>query len=602
MKKAQKTIKKQSYKTSWDLSGLYNGPEDKKIEYDVVLIEKAYKKFADKYSKNDSFLDDESSLLEALIDYEKMLAVTETARPIWYLKNLSSIDSQNKKVQASIAKFEPRVISAYNNILFFNIKLGKISKENQRKFINSEKLKKYRYFLKDIFDNSKYDLSEDAEKVLNLKSTTSYTMWVDGFKKLISKQTIKFKKNGKMQDIPLGQAMTFMHQLPTNERRLMHNQCMEALKSISYFAENEINAVVVNKKIDDELRGYERPYSSTVLGYQNDIKNIELLINTVTKNFSISNRFYKIKAKILKLKNLSYADRVIGIKNNPKKVKFDEAVEIVSSAFSKAGKYYSDLFMSMLNKGQIDVYSKVGKSGGAYCWGGSSVPTLVMLNFDESEDAVMTLAHEMGHAIHTELSKKPSIIYQHYTISVAEVASTFFENLAFDEMFNRMSDEEKITALFNRLADKVQTIFRQIACFNMENELHEEIRKKGMLSIEEMGKIHNKHMKAYLGDVFKMTDLDGYFLLYWSHIRSFFYVYSYAYGEIISQALYKKCKEDNGYFEKINKFMEAGATMSPDDIFKSIGIDTSDPEFYSLGLKSISDDLDKLESLIKKSW
>ncbi len=106
-------------------------------------------------------------------------------------------------------------------------------------------------------------------------------------------------------------------------------------------------------------------------------------------------------------------------------------------------------------------------------------------------------------------------------------------------------------------------------------------------------------MVAYLGSSFKLTDLDGYFFVSWSHIRRFFYVYSYAYGQLISKALYKKYKEDKTYIEKIKQFLSAGGSKSPEDIFKDIGIDTSKPEFFIEGLKSIEEDIKNLETLIK---
>jgi oligoendopeptidase F len=142
------------------------------------------------------------------------------------------------------------------------------------------------------------------------------------------------------------------------------------------------------------------------------------------------------------------------------------------------------------------------------------------------------------------------------------VASTLFENFAFEEVLKTLSEEEKVIALHDRIMDDVQTIFRQIALFNFEVEMHTIVKEKGALSREQLAALMNKHMKAYLGPVFELTEDDGYFFVYWSHIRRFFYVYSYAYGQIVSKALYKKYQEDPRYLKKIEEFLRAGESLS----------------------------------------
>jgi oligoendopeptidase F len=129
--------------------------------------------------------------------------------------------------------------------------------------------------------------------------------------------------------------------------------------------------------------------------------------------------------------------------------------------------------------------------------------------------------------------------------------------------------------------------------------LHSIIRTKGAATHQEMAKLLNKHMQAYLGPAVSLEENDGYFFVQWSHIRNFFYVYSYAYGQIISKALYAEYKKDKSFIQKIEQFMSAGGSMSPYDIFKSIGIDTSKPDFFEAGLKQVEEDIKRLENLVK---
>lgn len=582
------------HKTDWNLGLMYKSLTDQKIEKDISKIENSCKAFEKKYSKNRSYLSNEKILKTALKNLEEIYGLQN---PYIFLHLFLDINKGNEKAESLKNKISQRLTTAYNRILFFKLSLSSISKNEQKKFLESKDLVNFQYFLKNIFLHSKYNLTEAEEKIINLKNLVSNDLWVSGQEKLLNKQTVNFK--GK--NLPISEALGIIKSLPAKERTELHKKSMEKLKSISDFSESEINAIVIDKKIDDELRGYSKPYSSTVLGYQNTEAEVESLVKTVTDNFSVAQRFYKIKSKILKIKEMSYADRSVSIGKNNKKIEFSEAVSIINNAFGKLGDKYKNIFESYINNGQIDVFPKKGKSGGAYCWSNVNLPTYVLLNYTNDTDSVSTLAHEMGHAIHGELSKTQPVIYQGHTISVAEVASTFFENFAFEEMFQIMSDSEKIVALHDRITDDIQTIFRQIALFNFEIELHNTIRKNGAMSKEEIAVLMNKHMKSYLGPAFKLKEEDGYFFVTWSHIRRYFYVYSYAYGQLISKALYKKYKDDSKYFSKIETFLSAGESKSPKDIFKDIGIDVTNPKFFEDGIKSINEDISRLEKLIKKT-
>lgn len=603
--KSKKLSSKQSQKAqklpTWDFSDLYTGPTDPKLDADIQSITAVCKKFSKKYKDSTDYLQENESGAEALLkvlkDWETLTEDVGTARPLWYLQNLQSIESNNPAISAKLGLLEPIATGAMNEILFFSLKLGKFSVEWQDKLLTDSRFTHFKYFLERLFISAKYNLSEDAEKVYNLLSRPSYTLWMEGFEKLLNEQTVTFK--GKTT--PLTKALSQVHQLPTADRRKLNDLCMQKLSTISYFAEQELNAVFTTKKINDELRGFKKPYTETIIGYENNEKSIENLVKVVSDNFPVAHRFFKLKAKLLKLKNLEYCDRAVGVAKKQKVIEFDEAVEILKTAFGKANPRYVEILEMMLKNKKIDAPSRVGKKGGAYCWGGASVPTVVLLNYVPSVDAVMTFAHEMGHAIHTEFAMKPSPLYKEYTTSVAEVASTFFENLAFQEVFSKMTDTEKIYALYDRIADDIMTVFRQIACFNFELDLHSQIRAKGALTVKDIKASHNTQMSRYLGPAVKMKESDGFLFEPWWHIRSFFYVYSYAYGQLISKALYTECKKDVSFFKKVDQFLEAGKTMSPDQIFQSIGIDTLDPKFFESGIKSIEDDITTLEKLMKKN-
>ncbi len=587
-------MSKNSFKTEWDLSVLYKNENDPRIEKDIKATEKAVLAFEKKYKDKD-FISTSKKLLSALKDYETLSKIIGDGKASRYFYFRKDLNSEDTVATAQLTKIDNRLTATFNKIAFFDIVLSKISPKDQNKLLKDESLKYFRYLLKRIFDGSKYVLSEKEEQVINLLSNTSFSMWVDGQEKLLSSQTIDFKG----EKMPVQKAVSTIPELPKSERDELHAKVNETLKSISHFAEAEINAVYNYKKVMDERRGYAKPYSGTALSYQNSEKGVELLVNLVTKNFGISKRFYKLHAKLLKLKKLSVADRGVKIGEIKKKFDFATSVSIVGDIFSKVGPKYREIFDKILNNGQTDVYPKKGKSGGAYCASGYGVPTFILLNHIDKLDSLETLAHEMGHAIHSELSKKQPIFYQDYSMAVAEVASTFFEQVVISEIENYLSKDEKVILLHNKLMGDIATIFRQIACFNFELELHQKIRSEGQISKEEIAKLLNKNLSTYLGDAFEIKDDDGFFFVNWSHIRRFFYVYSYAYGQIVSRALFENWKKDKSYANKIEEFLSLGGSMSPEDIFKKVGIDTSKPEFFEAGLRSIERDIEKLEKLTK---
>jgi oligoendopeptidase F len=581
-------------RTSWNLGLLYKNDKDPQIEKDLLAIERACSEFEKKYKKED-FTRNPESLAKALADQEELQKKFMGSKPWWYFALKKDLNSSDNKSVAMATKYEQRLANASNKVKFFSIKIGKIEKAQQMVLLKEKSLLPYSYKLKKIFDASKFKLTEQEEQLDSLLSQTSYSMWNDGQAKLLNEQTVNLK--GKK--IPLSEASNKLADLNKKDRKDLHRQIIESLKSVSHFAEAELNAIYNYKKIMDERRGYQHPYSATVLGYENEEKTVDTLVSLVTKNFKISQRFYKLHTKLLKEKKITYADRGVKIGEIKKKFPFSESVAIVRTALARVDEKYAEIFDAFVKNGQLDVYPRKGKRSGAYCWGMGMLPTFLLLNHVDTVDSTETLGHEMGHAIHTEMSKNQPYRYQKYSISTAEVASTFFEQITTEEIEKRLSDKEKIIMLHNKIMGDITTIFRQIACFNFELELHNKIRKEGQISKDSMADLMVKNMKAYLGSSVDMDHDDGYVFVSWPHIRRFFYVYSYAFGQLVSRALFQKWKQDPNYAKKIDQFLKAGKSMSPEDIFKSIGIDTSKPEFFEAGLKSIEEDIKRLEKLTK---
>jgi oligoendopeptidase F len=593
--------KSPKYKLEWDLTLLYKSPNDPQIEKDVRELERLYASFAKKYdTKEKAYLRDEKKLLAALADYET-LSGKASGKPIMYFYRRQHMDSEDKAANSQISLLSNRLTKAANLSQFFEISLGKIGKADQKKFLASAKLGHFHVLLARIFADAAHMLSEPEEKIMSLKGLPAYTLWVQGNEKLLGSKSVVWKG----RKTPLSEAFNIAQSLEKpSERRALGLLVKKELRENSAFAEVELNAVITNKKINDELRGHKNAYDSTIQSYRNDHAVVMNLVDVVTKSFHISARYYRLKAKLMqkgkRAKKIFYEDRSARIGRITKAFSIDECIAVVKGAFGAIDPKYARILGSYLTRGQIDWKPRQGKHGGGYCSSTYGQPTFVLLNHVDSIDSFKTFAHEMGHAYHSELSEGQGPIYSDYSTSLAETASTLFEQIAFEAIFEKLSKKEKIAALEQKLNAEMATIFRQIACFNYEKDINDGVRARGFLAKEELAALHNKNMQAYLGDAVSMDPDDGYFFAAWSHLRYFFYVYSYAYGMLVSKALLRRYKQDKSFWKKIEQFLSAGGNDSPENILREIGIDVSKPDFWKDGLREIEDEVAMLEKLTKK--
>ena len=599
MKKSnkQKIVKGHSDKLpKWNLGLLYKSPNDPQIEKDVALLERKLAGFAKKFDVPDkAYLKDEYALFKSLKAYEEMV-VEAKDRPLLYFCYLQDLEAKNPVASSFIPLFKERLTKADNKIRFFKISLGAMPKQQQERFLKSHELEHFRYFLHGIFTKAEHWLSVPEEKIMALKSQPAHDMWISHNERLLNSESVVWKGS----PMPLAQALNSVQNLKTaSERRSLSAEISKTLKSIAPFTEGEINAVFTNKKINDSLRGNHKPYESTVRHYENDPVVVERLIRTVGANYGIAHRFHRLKAKLLKQKRLSYCDRAAKIGTIKAKLSFQDSYDKLHVIFGRIGGKYADILDSFVMNGQIDAAPRTGKTSGAYCSGSYGNPTFVLLNHVDGLHSFTTFAHEMGHAIHTELSRAQGPLYHSYSTALAETASTLFESIALENVFETLSEKEKIIVLHDKINDDISTIFRQIACFNFELDLHNAIRAKGFVPKEEIAAIHNKRMKEYLGPLFDISLDDGYMFVHWSHIRRFFYVYTYAFGQLVSKAMLRRYRQDPTFWEKIEQFLSSGGKDSPENILKEIGINVKRPDFWMEGLKEIEDDIDKLEALTR---
>ncbi|MBD3365986.1 hypothetical protein GF360_01435 [candidate division WWE3 bacterium] len=574
-------------KTTWNLDLIGNTTLQK--------VQKEAKKFIEKWKKRKDYLQKPSILKEALDDYNQWEEKYSMGGDEAYKLILKlTLDQNNAKLKAQYNKLHEKYIELYNSLQFFMLNISKIPPKEQPKFLKAPELAKYRYFLKGQFEIAKYLLTEKEERILNLKSKVAFGNWVDMTENLISKET----RDGKSFSEILSETSD-----PNKSKRDKAAKWLnEIFENHIDPGEHELNSVLENAKINQKLRGYKRPDEPRHVGDDIETEVVDALLTAVTSRYDISQKFYELKAKLLGFEQLEYHERNVPYGKAEKEYEFEDALALVNETFYDLDPEFAQYFHNYFKQGQFDAFPKKGKSSGAACFSGlKTQPIYIYLNFTKKLRNVTTIAHEMGHAIHSELVfKSQPAIYAGTSLATAETASTLMEDFVVQRILHDADDELKLALQMEQLNDSVSTIQRQIACYKFEQELHESFRREGYLSKEQIGELFQKHMAAYMGDFVEQSKGSQNWWLYWSHIRRHFYVYSYASGLLISKSLQKRVKETPEFIKEVKEVLALGTSKSPKDAFLEIDIDISNPDFWLQGLKEQSQLLDDTWTLAEK--
>ena len=406
---------KNTKKGSWDLSPLYKNDTDPQIEKDLAYHKKQSYVFIDKWQDRTDYLESATILEEALMDYESWLDSGGILGEIGYYFSLRSAQEENNpKLKARDNQLNDWATKISNDAQFFTLRLAKIPPALQQEFLNNKDLKRWHYFLKNIFDDAKYLLSEPEEKIMSLKSAPAHSKWVEMLSSLLSKETrIVYGRDGKKATLSFSEITGLLSHTNKKIRDKAFLEFNNILNQYSDVAEAEINSILLNKKINDELRNLPRPDTSRHLADDVSAEMVDTLVKTVKGSFVISQKYYQLKAKLFKQKTLQYHERNVPYGKTSTNFTFKQAVDLVHETFKDIDSEFADIFNQFIKNKQMDIYPRPGKSGGAFC--ASNLPTspvYILLNHTNTLNDVLTIAHEAGHGINDELMRqKQSALY-----------------------------------------------------------------------------------------------------------------------------------------------------------------------------------------------
>ncbi len=604
--KEKGTLKRTSlkHKTDWNLTPLFKHDDDPRIQSEKEEIEKKSYEFINAWRDRTDYLRDPSILKQALDQYERWKrAYGSEGNPGYYFWLRTQQDQNNPTLKAKFSKIEEFSRKIENDIRFFHLRIAKISPGLQRKFLDYNGLREYRHFLERTFAESQYILSEPEERIMNLKTSTSYSNWIKMTSGFLAKEERKVRlEEGGSAVRTFAEIVSLMNSKVRNVRDSAAHAFDDIMRKHVEVAEAEINSILLNKKVDDELRKLSRPDLSRHISDDIESEIVDSLITSVSARFDIASRYYRLKSKLMNVRRLKYYERNVEYGKVAVKYPYSSSTKLILKVLENIDGDFAGIFRNFLENGRIDIHPRKGKSGGAFCAHSLiSQPTYILLNHTDQMHDVLTLAHELGHGINNELIRKRQNSLNFGTpTSTAEVASTFMEDFVLQDILRHSDDELRLAIMMTKLNDDVSTIFRQVACYNFETDLHREFRQKGYLSKEEIGRLFRGHMSAYMGDFVGQSEGSENWWVYWSHIRHFFYVYSYASGLLISKSLQSSVKNNAGFILKVKDFLSAGLSDSPRNIFKRLGIDIADCEFWRKGIEEVERLLEETTSLARK--
>ena len=478
------------------------------------------------------------------------------------------------------------------------------SKEIEKYLKEDKKLKPYKRDILDILEEKEHILSKEEENILanygEVFSAPENTFEV------LTNAEFKFgnliDENGKEQELTESNYTIYLKSKKEEVRKqafnLMYDKYKEFINTITELYLSNVKKTTITAN----LRKYKSSLDMATKNDDSNLKVYETLINTINEKISVNHKFIKLKKEILKNKEFHMYDLYVNpFEQGKDEITYEEAKEEVINALSIMGDEYVNKLKEAFTNNWIDVYAKPHKRGGAYSMGIYGVHPFVLLNFVNSKRDISTIAHELGHSIHSYYSNSnQNIINADYTIMTAEVASTVNEILLSNYQIENEKDIEKKKELLYELLEMIRaTLFRQSMFAEFEKTIHEKVENGENLSCEDLNKIYYELNKKYFGSNIIVDEKIQYEWARIPHFYSDFYVYKYATG--ISSAISianKIIKNGTPYIEKYINMLKQGRSKKSIDLLKMVDVDLETKEVYEDAINFYNEKIKELEELI----
>lgn len=584
----------------WDLSDLYPGPESPEFAAGLELARDRSSAFAERYQGKLAALAKANSggagLLAAIQEFEALQDLLGRLNSFAFLYYITKTSDPGR------AKFfgdmQEKLTAISSVLLFFALELNRLDDALFERMQAAPAVARFRPWLADLRKDKPYQLPDDIEKLFHEQDVIGRSSWGRLFNETIT--ALRFEVRG--ERLPIEPTLNFMIDPDAAKRK----EAAEALSKV--FKENIrlftliTNTLAKDKEISDRWRGFSDAAASRHLANRVEPEVVEALAAAVRAKYpALSHRYYAIKARWLGMERLNFWDRNAPLTAAAQRITgWDEARRTVLSAYREFSPAMAAIAGRFFTKGWIDAPVREGKSPGAFSH--STTPSThpyVMLNYQGGPRDVMTLAHELGHAVHQTLANAQGPLLAPTPLTLAETASVFGEMLTFQALLRSAHDPAGRKALLaQKVEDMLNTVVRQIAFYEFERRVHAE-RRGGELTADRLGEIWLAVQGESLGPAVSLNE--GY-ENFWCYVPHFihwpFYVYAYAFGDCLVNSLFAVYERSpEGFEERYLDMLRAGGSKHHKELLAPFGLDASGPKFWDMGLGVIERLIGELEGM-----
>ncbi len=585
----------------WNLGDLYYGVDDAQIGRDLDTAQRRAESFEASYRGriNVSGCPAAEQILDALTELESIYEQMD--RPAVYAMLLHAAKTDDPRHGALLTRTREARTAINKHLIFFDLEWVQLSDDAARSVLASPKLDRYRHYLEHKRAWKPHYLSEPEEKILDEKAVTGKAAFVRLFDETLAEMSFPFEQDGKTETVPFQQINAKLYDADRDVRRAAASGITKGLKENSRLLTFIFNNLVLDHRSDTDLRKFSHPMASRHLANEISHDVVNALMTAVERNHHTVQRYYRLKALLLKIDDLSDYDRYAPLFPDQPTCDWPRARQIVTESYQafapKAGEIVGEFFAQHW----IDAELRTGKRSGAFS--SSAVPSVhpyILMNYTDKLRDVMTLAHELGHGLHQYLSRPVRYLQCDTPLTTAETASVFGEMLTFQRLLELHPDPRtRLAMLCGKLEDSFATAFRQIVLTRFELALHEKRREKGELTAEQINQLWLDANRSMFGDALIVTDDYAWWWLYIGHfIHAPFYCYAYAFGELLVLALFQKYKQEpKAFVPKYLNMLSSGGSEAPPALLAKLGVDIGDSSFWALGLRLLDDMVTEAENL-----
>ncbi len=586
----------------WDLSVLYQGHDDPQIAADTDKLHALADAFQQRWRGKVA----EMSAADFAAAYEEMEAIYDLRGRLGAFAFLNfSTDTGDPACQAAVARAQELEAALSQKMVFFDLEWNALEDSQAQAILADPAVADYRYYLEAERRYRPYNLSEAEEQIVIEKSVTGSAAWTRFFTQLTS----AFRFDWLGDEVNMTFVLNKMRDADRDIREMAWRKLSDKLADKSMELTFIFNTLVLDKANSDQRRGYPSWISSRNLSNKASDAVVNALVDSVTANYDLVARHYRLKRALLGYDELYDYDRYapLNLKDSDAFYLWEQAREVVLQAFDNFSPRMREVAQQFFEHNWIHAPVLPNKRGGAF-----AAPTVasanpyVFLNYLGDARDVTTLAHELGHGIHMYLSGKANGLFALYTpLTTAEMASTFAEMLVFQDLMAAEDDDEvKLSMLTEKIEDTFATVFRQISMNRFEDKMHSARRAEGELTAERFNELWLETQRDMFGDSVTITDEYG---SWWSYVPHFLhtpgYVYAYSFGELLVLALYKLYQEEGAAFvPKYIDLLAAGDSDYPDRLLAQVGVDINDSRFWQKGIDVIAGWIDQAETLSRRLY